>query len=128
MPFITVRTNQEIKQDQEEKIKAGLGKAITFVPGKSEASLMVMFEKKAPIYLRGDGKRPMAFLDVAVFGNESHQGYQEFSLFVTKLINKIYRLTREISLLIIAIFLLLGWAVMSLKGKRKFQNERTSNN
>lgn len=88
MPFITVRTNQRIKQEQEEKIKAGLGKAIAFVSGKSEESLMVMFEKKAPIYLRGDGKRPMAFLDVAVFGNESHQGYQEFSLYATKLINE----------------------------------------
>lgn len=92
MPFITVRTNQEIKEEQEKAIKAGLGKAISFVPGKSEASLMVMFEKKSPMYLRGDGKRPMAFLDVAVFGNESHQGYQEFTLFVTKLINKILQI------------------------------------
>ncbi len=92
MPFITVRTNQKIKQEQEAKIKAGLGKAISFVPGKSEESLMVMFEKQAPMYLRGDGKAAMAFLDVAVFGNESHQGYQEFSLFATKLISEVLQI------------------------------------
>lgn len=92
MPFITIRTNQKIEQEQQEKIKAGLGKAISFVPGKSEESLMVMFEDKSPIYLRGDGSRPMAFLDVAVYGNESHQGYQEFSLYTTKLINEVLKI------------------------------------
>lgn len=92
MPFITVKTNQEINKEEELKIKSGLGKAINFVPGKSEESLMVMFEDKSPIYLRGNGDKPIAFLDVAVFGNENHQGYQEFSLYTTKLINEVLKI------------------------------------
>ena len=36
MPFITARVNVTITKEQELKIKAGLGKAIELVPGKSE--------------------------------------------------------------------------------------------
>lgn len=92
MPFITIRTNKKVNKEQELKIKSGLGKAISFVPGKSEESLMVMFEDKSSIYLRGDGDKPMAFLDVAIFGNEMHQGYQEFSLYTTRLINEVLQI------------------------------------
>lgn len=95
MPFITVRTNQKITKDQELLIKKELGKAISFVPGKSEQVLMVMFEPNTSMYLRGDDSQKMAFLDVAVFGNESHTGYPEFSLYVSQKINEILKVKPE---------------------------------
>ncbi|EEJ71940.1 hypothetical protein [Lactobacillus ultunensis] len=95
MPFITVRANQKITKEQEIEIKKELGKAIAFVPGKSEQSLMVMFEPNTSMYLRGEDSQKMAFLDVAVFGNESHKGYPEFSLYMSKSINEILNVKPE---------------------------------
>ena len=45
MPFINVMTNSEIKD--KNALKSELGNAITAIPGKSEAWLMVKLEDKA---------------------------------------------------------------------------------
>ena len=37
MPFITVKTNKEIDNKTSLEIKQSLGKAISLIPGKSEA-------------------------------------------------------------------------------------------
>ena len=45
MPFINVMTNSEIKD--KNALKSELGNAITAIPGKSEAWLMVKLEDKS---------------------------------------------------------------------------------
>ena len=44
MPFIISRVNIAVTDEQKERIKAALGKAIELVPGKSEEYLMIIFE------------------------------------------------------------------------------------
>lgn len=44
MPFINVKTNTAVPADKEKAIKSALGQAITAIPGKSEAWLMVGIE------------------------------------------------------------------------------------
>ena len=51
MPFINVMTNSEIKD--KNALKSELGNAITAIPGKSEAWLMVKLEDKADMYFKG---------------------------------------------------------------------------
>ena len=48
MPFINVMTNSEIKD--KNALKSELGNAITTIPGKSEAWLMVKLEDRADMY------------------------------------------------------------------------------
>ena len=43
MPFIISRVNIAVTDEQEEKIKAALGRAIELVPGKTE-NIYVMYE------------------------------------------------------------------------------------
>lgn len=84
MPFIMAKVNVEISGEQERQLKTRLGKAIELVPGKSEAYLMVGFEQDCHIYLRGENL-PAAFIEVSVFGNEDHLGYDELTAEITKI-------------------------------------------
>ena len=44
MPFVTVRTSAAMSREQELDLKSRIGQAVSFVPGKSEASLLLCFE------------------------------------------------------------------------------------
>ena len=83
MPFITCKVNRPISRAQEMALKARMGKAIGHVPGKSEEYLLLAFEPESHLWLRGDDSQPMAYIIAAIFGNEEHLGYPEFTAEVT---------------------------------------------
>ena len=66
-----------------------MGKAIEFVPGKSEEYLLLGFEAESHLYLRGDNSQPIAYIQASIFGNESHAGYDNFSAEVTKIFHEV---------------------------------------
>ena len=49
MPFINVKANIPISDSAEQPWKRQLGQAIEALPGKTEAWLMVNFERSAPV-------------------------------------------------------------------------------
>lgn len=67
-----------------------MGKAIGMVPGKSEAYLLLEFEDNSRLWLRGDDSAPTAYIEAAIFGNESHAGYREFTSEVTKMFTYLF--------------------------------------
>ena len=75
MPFIKIKTSCPISKEQEIMLKSRMGKAIEMVPGKSEEYLLLEFEDKCRLWLRGENAEPAAYIEAAVFGNESHAGY-----------------------------------------------------
>lgn len=77
MPFITVKTNQNISE-QKTIIKSELGKAITAIPGKSEAWLMVELEGNKDMYFKGSDE-PCAMFEVAIFGTASSDAYDHLT-------------------------------------------------
>lgn len=85
MPFIRSKVTGFVTFEQEEKLKEGLGKAIERVPGKSEEYLMLSFEDNSHLYFQGKNDKPIAYIEAAVFGNESHLGYDAFTHDVTML-------------------------------------------
>ena len=84
MPFITCKVNRPVSREQEIELKARMGKAIELVPGRSEQYLLLAFEPESHLWLRGDDSRPAAYIDAAIFGNEGHYGYPEFTVEVTR--------------------------------------------
>ncbi|MBQ7069762.1 MAG: hypothetical protein IJM87_00580 [Ruminococcus sp.] len=68
MPFINVKTNQQISNNIADKIKADLGQAITAVPGKSEGWLMVGIEDEYRLWFKGSDD-PCAIVEVSLYGN-----------------------------------------------------------
>lgn len=74
MPFIEVKTNQTI----DKAVKSELGNAITAIPGKSEAWLMVSLEENKDMCFKGsDG--PCAMFDVSIFGSASDSAYDDLT-------------------------------------------------
>lgn len=89
MPFILSHISKSVSKEQETRLKSGLGRAISLVPGKSEQYLLCGFEDNAHLYLRGDDSEPAAYIEAAIFGNESHAGYDEFTAEVCRLYNEV---------------------------------------
>lgn len=85
MPFILSHISKLVSKEQETRLKSGLGRAISLVPGKSEQYLLCGFEDNAHLYLRGDDSEPVAYIEAAIFGNESHAGYDAFTAEVCRL-------------------------------------------
>lgn len=83
MPFIEVKTNQKIDKD----IKSQLGKAITAIPGKSEAWLMVSLEGEKEMYFKGSDE-PCAMFDVSIFGSASNEAYDDLTKRLCRLSEK----------------------------------------
>lgn len=77
MPFIEVKTNRDIA-DSLEEIKAELGRAITAIPGKSEAWLMVELKGNCAMYFKGSDE-PCAMFDVSVFGSASAEDFEKLT-------------------------------------------------
>lgn len=86
MPFISTKTNVTVSKESEIKLKERLGKAISIIPGKSENWLMLAIEGDIPMYFRGDGSLPTAFIEVKIYGNASSDTYRK----MTKELTNIY--------------------------------------
>ena len=89
MPFIMSKVNIPISDEQEIQLKSRLGKAIELLPGLSEEYLMAGFEENYHIYLRGDNSKPVAYIEVSIFGNEAHYGYDKLTAEIAKIFNEV---------------------------------------
>ena len=85
MPFIMAKTGVPIDEERELELKSRLGKAMELIPGLSEKYLLAGFEQNFHFFLRGEKINPVAYIEVSIFGNEHHLGYEEFSAEVTKI-------------------------------------------
>ena len=78
MPFIDVRASVPISEAQELTLKTQLGKAISLLPGKSEASLMVQVTGNCRMWLGGE-QGPMALVNVMLYGTATPEACKRFS-------------------------------------------------
>ncbi len=78
MPFINVKTNTPVSDDKKQNIKSKLGQAITTIPGKSEAWLMVGIEPEYDLWFKGD-KSPAAMVEVSVYGGASSGAFAKLT-------------------------------------------------
>ena len=84
MPFIKTKVSCGLTADQEKSLKERFGKAISLIPGKSEAYLLLEFESDAHLWLRGEHDAAIAYIEAAIFGNEDHVGFDAFTYEITK--------------------------------------------
>lgn len=78
MPFINVKTNVSVSMDAETALKSDLGRAISIIPGKSEAWLMVGIEPEHILYFKGDNS-PAAMVEVSVFGSPNPAAFNKLT-------------------------------------------------
>ncbi len=87
MPFINTKVSVKITDQQEERLKTELGKAISLIGGKSETWLMLNFEDECKMYFRGDNESPTAFIEVKIFGVASGAEYNRLTSKITEIIS-----------------------------------------
>ncbi len=69
MPCIQIKTNTKVNNEKAEALKTALGKTIENLPGKTEDWLMITLEDDCRIWFRGETGRPMAVIEVKVWGD-----------------------------------------------------------
>lgn len=89
MPFINSKISTPLSKEQEIQIKEKLGKAIEFLPGKSENWLMLGFEPETSLYFRGDNSQPTAFVEVSVYGSENSSAFEKLTGEICKIYGEI---------------------------------------
>ena len=79
MPFINSKVTVPLSDVERDTLKAKLGQAISLVPGKSEAWLMVGFEDNYSLYFKGKKEAKLAFVEVKIFGGASDEAYDKLT-------------------------------------------------
>ena len=87
MPFIDAKISVALTLAQEESVKQKLGKAISLIPGKSEAWLMLNIQPECHLYFQGNNQEPSAMVEVKLLGAASPDAYQKMTAEVTKILN-----------------------------------------
>ncbi len=95
MPYIRTRFSGIITPEQEIELKAGLGKAIALIPGKTENWLMLDFEDRCRLWFRGEQTSPMAMVEVSIFGSTSQEAYDRLTSGITALFEKVLGLSPD---------------------------------
>ncbi len=75
MPFINVKTNVSLDENKKTTIKSRVSKAISLIPGKSEAYLMCAVEDGVSMMFQGDDDKNIAFVEVKIFGSSTKENY-----------------------------------------------------
>lgn len=70
MPYIHSQTNVNISEEKETVLREKLGRAISLIPGKSEAWLMLRFDGGCRMAFRGEAD-PTAMIEVNIYGTAS---------------------------------------------------------
>lgn len=87
MPFINTKTNIKLSNEKYESVKTKLGKAIELLPGKSENWLMVSFEDESKLYFKGKNDKPLALVEVDLFGKSSKDVYNNLTREITNILH-----------------------------------------
>lgn len=87
MPFINVRTNTAVSAEKKTLIKSALGEAITAIPGKSEAWLMVGIEPEYCLYFKGTDEAA-AMVDVSIYGSASSSVLSSLTEKISVILNR----------------------------------------
>ncbi len=89
MPFIDSKVSVKVTTEQEEELKRRLGQAISLIPGKSEQWLMAGFQDGYHLWFRGDNSKPMAFIEVHLFGGPDKAAFSKMTAEVTKIFGEV---------------------------------------
>lgn len=89
MPFINSKVSVAVSEDQERLLKEKLGQAIALIPGKSESWLMTGFEDNYHLYFKGSNDRPMAFVEVKVYGREDPDAFDALTGEICKIFKEV---------------------------------------
>ena len=78
MPFIDSKVTVPVTEEQKERIKSRLGRAVS-VLHKSESYLMVGIQENYELWLGGKKLKKGAYVEVSLFGSASAADYEKMT-------------------------------------------------
>ena len=75
MPYIDEKFSVKIHAENEKSLAEKITNAITLIPGKTPASLMVNLQDECKLYFRGKNENPCAIFEVKIFGASTKDAY-----------------------------------------------------
>lgn len=94
MPYIHIKTNVSMDEQTQVLLKTQLGQAITALPGKSEAWLMVELTAEAAIWFQGTDE-PAAMADVALYGSAQDDAYDSLTARICDIVNNALEIPQD---------------------------------
>lgn len=79
MPYINIKTSVKLDENKKAELKSAFGRAIETIPGKTESYLMVAVEDGISIYLGGDDSKPLAMIDVKIYGHAKPSDFSKMT-------------------------------------------------
>ena len=78
MPYISVAISPKLDAAGREKLKTGLGRLITIIPGKTEPDLIVQIQDSGTMYI-GGAEVPCAYIDLRVYTKTTEEAEKRFT-------------------------------------------------
>jgi hypothetical protein len=94
MPYIVIRTTEELSAAQKQTIKAELGEKISVIPGKGERGLMIEFVTGCSIYLSGSDE-PATYAQVLVNNIQPPEPLKAFSAELVRVLAKVQKVAPD---------------------------------
>ena len=88
MPFINVKTNVSLDDTEKNTIESRLSKAISLIPGKSEAYFMCAVEDKISMMFQGNSNKNIAFVEVKILGSSSKDNYGKLTAEICNILSE----------------------------------------
>ena len=92
MPMIQLTTNVTVSDSAKAKLAAGLGKAISLLPGKNEGQLMLSISGENYMAFQGRDDRSVAYVSTA--GKTDAESCKKFGEAVIRLLGEVLLIPR----------------------------------
>ena len=91
MPFLSLKTNQNISEEGKIALKKEFGKLISILPGKSESWLMVQISDKKDMFFKGSSE-PCVMIHLDIYGGANSASLEEFTSKATSYVSKVLKI------------------------------------
>ena len=87
--MIVTHTTARITNEKKEALTRAFGEAISLLPGKTDAYLMLEFQGDCEMAFHGDTKLPLAFVEVKILGKSTAAAYNALTARICDMIKEI---------------------------------------
>jgi phenylpyruvate tautomerase PptA (4-oxalocrotonate tautomerase family) len=78
MPFVNVKANFKLSNEEILGLKSFLGEAIRAIPGKSESWLMCNIEDEQNLFFKGESEKAI-YAEVKIYGAANDSAFSNFT-------------------------------------------------
>lgn len=89
MPYAGIHCSRKLSGAEKDRIKTGLGSAVSMIPNKREELLLTEFLEGSTMYMGGKQGLPAAYVDVRCYKSAPYEANKAFT-------EQIYRILGEV--------------------------------